>query len=258
MIKIERGKPPEKTAIQKRKEKELRKLRKLAKSGELSSKNFDSRLWSDSKVKDFLYSSQHGKCCYCERKRDIKRESDIDHFRPKAEVKEAEKNHQGYWWLAYCWENLLIACKTCNQEYKTSKFPLRDEKKRAYTENCDLSEEEPFLINPLEEDPECHIDYDICFDVDCDPKKPRLMVQALGKSDRGKKTVSELTGINTREVMQERAKKLKDYKTFVCLIIKNENNEFRSIACDRLREYISRCSEFAGFARFYFKKMGCL
>ena len=247
MIKIERGKTPQNTAMDKRREEVLREIRKLANSGELKSEHFEN-LWSNPKVKNFLYESQHGKCCYCERKRD-KREADVEHFRPKAEVKEAGENHQGYWWLAYSWENLLIACKTCNQEYKKSKFPLKDEKKRSYTENCDLGEEEPFLINPLEENPELFIDYDL--------EETRLMAKAIGKCERGEKTVSELTGINDRRVMEKRADKLKDYRVWAYL--KNSgDDELKSEADERLREYLSPCSEFSGFARFYFKKEGCL
>ena len=157
MIKIERASPPEDTGLDKKRKKELRKIRKLAESGELKSKDFRA-LWSEAKVKKFLYESQYGKCCYCERKRD-KIEVDVEHFRPKAGVEEAE-DHPGYWWLAYNWENLLIACKKCNQEYKKSKFPLKQGSERAYGENSALDEEKPILINLLEEDPEKFIDYD--------------------------------------------------------------------------------------------------
>ncbi|MYB26149.1 MAG: hypothetical protein F4X32_01425 [Candidatus Dadabacteria bacterium] len=247
MIKIEREESPENTALDKEREKELRKIRKLAKSGKLKSKHFKS-LWSDPKVKDFLYKSQHGKCCYCERKRD-KRETDVEHFRPKAKVEGVKEDHQGYWWLAYSWQNLLIACKTCNQEYKKSKFPLKKEKKRAYTENSDLGEEEPLLINPLKEDPELCVDYDL--------KETRFMAKAIGKCERGEKTINELTGINDRRVMEERADKLKDYRGWAYLK-NNGDEESRSEADERLREYISPYSEFSGFARFYFEKEGCL
>lgn len=157
MIKIERASPPEDTGLDKKRKKELRRIRELAESGELKSKDFKA-LWSEAKVKKFLYESQYGKCCYCERTRD-KIEVDVEHFRPKAEVEEAE-DHPGYWWLAYSWENLLIACKKCNQKYKKSKFPLKQGSERAYGENSALDEEKPILINLLEEDPEKFIDYD--------------------------------------------------------------------------------------------------
>ena len=72
---------------------------------------------------------------------------------------------------------------------KSTHFPLKDERKRAYGEKCDFEEEEPFLINPLKENPELFIDYDV-------EEKSRLMVKAIGRCERGEKTVNELTGIN--------------------------------------------------------------
>ena len=96
MIKIERENPPKGTTLDKRKKEELQKLKELVEKGELKSKSFNNRLWSDNAVKGFLYESQNHKCCYCERQRD-KREMDVEHFRPKAKVEENSK-HPGYWW----------------------------------------------------------------------------------------------------------------------------------------------------------------
>ena len=244
MIKIERESPPKDTGLDKKRKKELRRIRKLAESGELKSKDFRSLWSSDPKVKKFLHGSQHDKCCYCERTRD-QVEVDVEHFRPKAEVEEAE-NHPGYWWLAYSWENLLVACKTCNQKYKKSKFPLRDESKRAWEESSDLGKEEPMLINPLEEDPEEFIEYDL---------SAKFMAKAVGKCERGRKTVDELTGINDERVMQKRAQMAKEYR--ICAYLKNDSRgELRSMGDESLRTYVSRRSEFSGFARFYFGKKG--
>ena len=250
MIKIERGKTPKGTALDKKRKEELSAIRKLAESGNLRSKHF-KKIWSAPEVKKFLYESQHGKCCYCERKKD-KGEADVEHFRPKAEVEEAQ-DHPGYWWLAYSWENLLIACKMCNQK-KRSKFPLKDKYKRAYMEDSDLDEEEPIMINPLKEDPELLIDYDFPTGTDF-PEK--FMVKAVGKCVRSKKTVDELTGINDENVMLERADKL-EYYTICVSLMNNRNSGLRSSICRRLRDCVSSYSEFSGFARFYFKKMGYL
>ena len=52
--------------------------------------------WRNENVTNELYDSHHGKCCYCERKRDRKREMDVEHYRPKGEVKNDE-DHTGYW-----------------------------------------------------------------------------------------------------------------------------------------------------------------
>ena len=74
-------------------------------------------LWLKDQVADALYDSHNGKCCYCERKRDRKREMDVEHYRPKGKVNGVD-GHTGYWWLAFNWNNLLWSCKTCNQKFK--------------------------------------------------------------------------------------------------------------------------------------------
>ncbi len=251
MIKIKREEPPKNTALDNRKEEELKEIEALAESGELKSSCI-KELWSvkeDSRVKEFLYESQYHKCCYCEKKLSIG-ESDVEHFRPKAKVKEARREHQGYWWLVYNWENLLIACRTCNRK-KGTRFPLKEEEKRAYTKNSDLDQEEPFLINPLVEKPEQFISYD-------EFEETRLMVKAVGKCERGKKTVDELTGMNDKFVLERRKKKLEYYDFLITCLKKNGSDEIKSTAYEALLKCISRCSQFSGFARFYFEKEGYL
>ncbi len=248
MIKIERGSPPADTAMDRKRERVLRKIRELVGSGKSNSTKIKfNTLWSAPEVKDFLYESQLGKCCYCERNRD-KKEFDVEHFRPKGKVKEAELNHPGYWWLAYDWENLLIACKTCNQK-KSSHFPLKDEKNRAYLEDTDLGKEVPILINPLNENPELFIDYDV--------RETGLMVKAIGRCERGENTVNALTGINDRKVMEERKGKLEEYE-LIRRLLRNGGNELYSAAIEFMRKYVSPTSEFSGFAKFYFRREGCL
>ncbi|MBI4604805.1 MAG: hypothetical protein HY721_22815 [Planctomycetes bacterium] len=39
---------------------------------------------------------------------------DVEHFRPK----------KIYWWLAYCYDNMLYACQLCNQSFKSDHFPV--------------------------------------------------------------------------------------------------------------------------------------
>lgn len=229
----------------KRGKEELREIRELANSRKLKSDDFrNRRLWSE--FKELLYELHHGKCCYCESKLS-KGQAQVEHFRPKARVDE-DKEHPGYWWLAYSWRNLLLACGDCNRK-KGAKFPLKPGSKRLCPEDCDLEKEEPILINPLEEDPEEFIEYKY------DLSAKLIMVKAVGKCERGNKTVNELTGINNRHMMQERAHQLQRYEDYrLWAGLKNEKCRARK----RLREYISSCSRFSGFARFYFKKMGYL
>src|SRR5260370_22556087 len=104
--------------------------------------------WLEDDVRGFLFDLQDGKCAYCETRREMKRESDVEHFRPKGEV-HLEPNHPGYWWLAYSWENYFYACKPCNQGYKKTQFPLLAGGIRAVSPAGGLALEEPVLINPM-------------------------------------------------------------------------------------------------------------
>ena len=235
MIKINRCTPPINTTLDINKETCLKKIEEKS----LNGKDF-KKLWLNDKVKEFLFKSQHGKCCYCERKRDKKRESDVEHFRPKGAVEECPK-HVGYWWLAYSWENLLISCMKCNQDYKKTRFPLEDESKRVYSKGEDIDQEKPILINPLTEDPEQFIEYDI---------SDKNMVKAIGKNNRGKETVNKLTGINDTEVMIERFDKLKHLK----ILARTESKVISKF----IKDHISPEGEFSGLSRFYFKNKGLL
>ncbi|MCA9095257.1 MAG: TIGR02646 family protein, partial [Planctomycetaceae bacterium] len=158
MIKISRTQPPPGTLTSENVAESADTIKEIAKQRKPLSTEFDKH-WGKDDVRTALWEMQHHKCCYCERERDKTRESDIEHFRPKAEVTEVA-DHPGYWWLAYCWENLFFSCRKCNQEYKKNFFPVADEQKRARTENCDLAEEDPYLIDPTQKDPEEHISFD--------------------------------------------------------------------------------------------------
>lgn len=76
-------------------------------------------------VKDELWRMQYMKCCYCEHK-SKQMYNDVEHFRPKtrADRSPGSTTLEGYWWLAWSWENLLFACSTCNRTEKNARFPL--------------------------------------------------------------------------------------------------------------------------------------
>lgn len=67
-------------------------------------------LYKPKKVKEALEIIYHRKCAYCEKSlKDADRH--VEHYRPKVP----------YFWLAFSWDNLLIACKKCN-ELKSNQF----------------------------------------------------------------------------------------------------------------------------------------
>ncbi|WP_122420041.1 hypothetical protein [Pseudomonas viridiflava] len=95
------------------------------------------------------------KCWYCEGN-EIRSSMPVDHFKPKGAV-DGVANHEGYWWLAFDWENYRCACEYCNSRRvfaktaggKQNKFPIVDENQRAFvpTDNHDL--EEPAILDPF-------------------------------------------------------------------------------------------------------------
>lgn len=121
--------------------------------------------------------SFHGKCAYCESFIGADQPGDLDHFRPRGRVTDADGHevrirnrdgqqvpHPGYYWLAYDWENLLPACADCNrtsgqkanrQIGKWDKFPVRG----LHAVNPgEETNEQPLLLNPVFQDPSQHLE----------------------------------------------------------------------------------------------------
>ncbi len=116
--------------------------------------NLKSRIWAD--LKDDLKKCSHNKCWYCESKL-CRSDWSVDHFRPKGSVFECQ-DHEGYWWLAFKWENFRFSCTYCNSHRrdritgysggKHDHFPLINEEQRARTPKDDIEVERPCLLDP--------------------------------------------------------------------------------------------------------------
>src|SRR5207244_3555440 len=81
----------------------------------------DREVWKGLKEL-FLNELFHKKCAYCEGKVSGHFPLDAEHYRPKKEVTEGRTRlggHPGYFWLAYEWYNLLLACRDCNSGHST-------------------------------------------------------------------------------------------------------------------------------------------
>lgn len=139
-------------------------------------------IYSEKSVRKILLKMFNGKCAYCESKITAIYNGDIEHFRPKGKIKEANPTKPGYFWLASEWENLLFACPFCNQtnthEFKNGdnieetvlgkldQFPLATETHRlkythgliyftdsaTYKQAFDLEESERLLLNPCKDE----------------------------------------------------------------------------------------------------------
>jgi len=165
---------------QQRAETAAKELLRKAKAGE----PFEISETLYKEMRNEIFRGFHGKCAYCEAKFVLDQRGDVDHFRPKGRITDdhnkplrisdgagGERNHPGYFWLAYDWKNLLPACSRCNrpgkyddatgttrQIGKWDRFPVRDGK-YAYTPE-DIIHEKPLLLNPLEVEPKDHFEFD--------------------------------------------------------------------------------------------------
>jgi hypothetical protein len=103
---------------------------------------------------------------------------DVEHFRPKAKVVELtaedcnEANNasllklvapdrEGYWWLAFDEENLMLCGQVMNREDKRNFFPLhKDSPVASGTTRNVWRNEIPVLLDPRKLDDVCLVDYD--------------------------------------------------------------------------------------------------
>jgi len=135
-----------------------------------------SSIWSEIKPV-YMKLQGDGKCAYCERQMESpgsgKVEQDVEHFRPKGNVKawKAPKklkdlgipftaipgNKKGYHLLAYQLWNYAAACKPCNSALKSDRFPIAGNYDLAGTDPAKLKGEKAYLVYPigdLDTDPE--------------------------------------------------------------------------------------------------------
>ena len=115
---------------------------------------FNSR-YKTADIKEALNKTYHGKCAFCET---WSEEWHVEHYRPKSL----------YPWLAFSWDNLLVACARCNK-FKGNRFEIAGDPARF--ENKDLDQinqlaaiyaetERPHTIHPELEDPEPFLQFD--------------------------------------------------------------------------------------------------
>jgi len=129
-------------------------------SGESKFEAF-STIYNSDIVRDTLESIQKNKCCYCETK-STRSNSDVEHFRPKAAYSSSFKGNSlypGYFWLAYDWDNVFLACQVCNQIFKNDFFPIETESTRAQFNNFEIENEVSLFVHPSQDEPEDEIEY---------------------------------------------------------------------------------------------------
>ena len=215
-----------------------------------SSKDFKA-LWAEPVVRRELSSMHNGRCCYCERLRDASRESDIEHFRPKTEVAEKSPMLPGYWWLAYEWANLFFSCKTCNQQYKRTHFPVRGT--RARSPGDSLNSEEACLLDPAVDD----IDGSVGFDWVA--QDGGVLIYGVGENDERVMTTVKIIGLNRPALAKERWEALLPLKSIAKTMIRAQElgspQPYTQRVAAQIRRMTSRKSlvPFVGMRRKYFQ-----
>ncbi len=227
--------------------------RKINDEEEIFSDDFKP-VWTYDSVKNKLYDHHNWKCCYCEQEREKKRDSDIEHFRPKTEIEGEGK--PGYWWLAYDWDNLFISCKNCNQAYKGTQFPLLDPNRGDF--NNGILAERPVLIDPEKEDPD---DF-IYFHWTSGQSEPLDIdfVELKGKDNEGRGLGTiRICGLNRDYLTKARGKLLRRLymvSRTIHLAIERNDEELIAITEQIIKEETSARKAYTGFKRAYFRDQG--
>jgi hypothetical protein len=107
----------------------------------------NKHVWGD--LKQWLLGLSHQKCWFSEAK-DCFSHWDVEHYRPKKVAKDADgTEHDGYWWLAFDWQNFRI-CGNAGNRKKGTFFPLRPGCSRVASLG-DIRQEDPQLLDPIDE-----------------------------------------------------------------------------------------------------------
>ncbi len=150
-----------------------------------------SYVWKDHK--SLLIEEYDGKCMYCEGDYTGGSHEDAEHFAPKGKITQGRQAvaHPGYYWLAFEWQNILLACSKCNANHpdgvdgphdgKLNEYPVKGPRRNQPNKDPEAwwqeaLDEKPGLLHPYFDHPERHFG-----------AKPGGFI--YGKTGRGRKTV---------------------------------------------------------------------
>ncbi len=229
------------------------RIREIIEDGEFPASHDFRPLWS--RYKHLFAKAQHsGKCAYCETRIRAGYPGDVEHYRPKTDVKEPrdqgnrddtggeargrrwhKSTKPGYWWLAYRWDNYLYSCNRCNS-WKGDSFPLRDP--RGPMAPGVEAEEVPLLLNPYVVEPERHMSFN-------------ELGEVTGVTEEGTVTVDRC-GLDRMSLVVERERiarqLLRDLEDYVEALAA-ENPMAERHALKRLLDACRDSAPYAGMAR---------
>ncbi len=206
--------------------------------------SYPFKAYGSTDVRIALDNLFHGKCAYCEGEVGAQSDEDVEHYRPKAGVKD-DALHNGYWWLASDWNNLLLSCQHCNQsrrqhivslatsedEYrsmlaqpatqatgKLNQFPVAGT--RAYHPSDQLEQEQPALIDPTVDDPNVHLIWVTSSNYSLVVGRPL----AGGEDPRGAATVA-ICALNRARLVRDRTALLTQLRMFRTIVFDQLNRD---------------------------------
>jgi hypothetical protein len=108
--------------------------------------------WIDARIRNWLLAQFSDKCWYTEAKETIS-PIHVDHYRPKGRVREKNQDEgtEGYWWLAFNWQNYRISGWLINSK-KSDIFPILHGSRALPGDKASLSLECPVIIDPRKEE----------------------------------------------------------------------------------------------------------
>lgn len=254
------------------KAKSKKELSALGLPGTANWPKWKDAFWQD--LKPHFMKAQYQKCGYCEIQ--VSDHGDVEHYRPKSEVQflEAEgtelansrkikgrKNpaitENGYWWLAYEWENYLLSCSICNQKYKSALFPVIPNRQvRIHPkyhaidpQKRDLKLERPLLLNPFETnlDPFSHFEF-----------LKTGLIKARDKDPRGEATI-RVCGLHRVSLQQIRGVKATQiWDDSLSFLQAKPKSDMQKLLAVNLYFLGHEINSFAGMTRIIFKEVTSL
>lgn len=217
-------------------------------------------------MKAILFSASFGKCVYCETKivdidpqgklTPLDQPGDVEHYRPKGKVTDENDEevmilgpdgklmaHPGYFWLAYDWKNLFLACRTCNAPYKdretgrrygkSTRFPLKNPTSRAANPG-EEEKEQPLFLHPFFQNPEEHFEF------------IPLTGELVGTTEEGKICI-DLLNLNRPGLAEQR----KDVYESVVARINKADGAALDNAIARLMEHLQYLTDYEAGKKAY-------
>jgi hypothetical protein len=143
--------------------------------------------WNEADVRGALYAMHGWVCVYCQCELPRNDRGDVEHFRPKNGGQGA--SHDGYWWLAYVFDNYLLSCSRCNRTIKSNLFPIAPGTAHiTYATRIAIASEARLLLDPVADPVEDWLEVD-CKDELCSVQERDACIKDATGHARGTETV---------------------------------------------------------------------